>query len=145
MTTLKHSIVINASIDKLDAITLDGNRFSEWYEGIEQSIPDSKFPDPGGVVETVYRTAGIKFNVKMISLAIVRSHYLIMKMEGMITGTSKWEYIPDGDGVRVTCTFEYEMPGGGIGKALNKLVVERMNDENLEKSLGNLKALVEAS
>ena len=32
---------------------------------------------------------------------------------------------------------------GGLGQAVNKLVVEKMNAENLEKSLNNLKALVE--
>lgn len=37
------------------------------------------------------------------------------------------------------------MPGGGLGQALNRLVVEKMNTENLEKSLSNLKALVESS
>jgi hypothetical protein len=35
------------------------------------------------------------------------------------------------------------MPGGGLGQAVNKLMVEKMNAENLEKSLENLKTLVE--
>jgi len=35
------------------------------------------------------------------------------------------------------------MPGAALGKVLDKLVVERMNAKNLEKSLSNLKSLVE--
>jgi hypothetical protein len=35
------------------------------------------------------------------------------------------------------------MPGGGIGQAVNKLIVEKMNAENLEKSLASLKVVVE--
>jgi hypothetical protein len=35
------------------------------------------------------------------------------------------------------------MPGGGLGKIADKLVVERMNTSNLEKSLENLKAYFE--
>jgi hypothetical protein len=34
------------------------------------------------------------------------------------------------------------MPGGALGKIVDKLVVERMNARNLEASLENLKALV---
>jgi hypothetical protein len=37
------------------------------------------------------------------------------------------------------------MPGGGLGKIADKFVVERMNISNLEKSLENLKTLVEGS
>lgn len=62
----------------------------------------------------------------------------------MITGTNRWVYQPEEAGIRVTAVLDYEMPGGGLGQALNKLVVEKMNTENLEKSLSNLKALVES-
>ena len=40
-------------------------------------------------------------------------------------------------------SFEYEMPGGGVGKLVDRLLAERMNAQNLEKSLENLKALAE--
>jgi uncharacterized membrane protein len=66
-------------------------------------------------------------------------------MDGMITGTNRWVYSPAGDDTQVTATLEYELPGGGIGQAINKLLVEKMNAENLEKSLSNLKAVVEKS
>jgi uncharacterized membrane protein len=49
----------------------------------------------------------------------------------------------EGDSTRVDLTFDYEMPGGGLGKIADKLVVERTNDKNAETSLANLKALAE--
>jgi uncharacterized membrane protein len=61
----------------------------------------------------------------------------------MITGTNRMAFEPEGEGTRVTLGFEYEMPGGGVGKLVDRLVIERMNAQNLEKSLENLKALVE--
>ena len=74
----------------------------------------------------------------------MRGQFLSLKLDGMITGTSRWVYTPEGNGTtRVTCLFEYEMPGGGLGQALNKLVVERMNNDNVEKSLNNLKTILE--
>jgi uncharacterized membrane protein len=63
----------------------------------------------------------------------------------MIMGKSRWFYTPEEEGIRVNCRFEYDMPGGSIGQAVNKLVVERMNVQNLEKSLENLKTVVESN
>ena len=65
------------------------------------------------------------------------------KMEGMITGTNHWVFTPEGEGTLVKATFDYEMPGGVLGKLADKMIVERMNIENLEKSLNILKKLVE--
>lgn len=65
-------------------------------------------------------------------------------MEGMITGINEWVYTPEGEGTLVAATFDDEMPGGVPGRMADRLVVERINDENLEKSLKNLKKLAEA-
>lgn len=143
MTTLKHSIVINASQTEIDAVALDGNRLSEWYAGMEQTKADDVYPEVGGVVEAVYKAAGLSFNIKIISIRFVPGQRITLKMEGMITGTNRWVYTPEDKGILVTCTMDYEMPGGGLGQLANMLVVEKMNSENLEKSLANLKAVVE--
>jgi hypothetical protein len=142
-TVLERSIVINATTEAIDRVTLDGARFPEWYAGVQQATPDDLYPEPGGRVALVYRAAGARFNMTMTSLRIVHGHSLLLRMEGMITGKSRWIYTPEGEGTRVSCTFEYDVPGGDVGQAFNKLILERMNAENLEKSLANLKAVVE--
>jgi hypothetical protein len=144
-TVVEKSLVIRATPEEIDAITLDGSRLPEWYAGVQSAEADATYPEAGGVVNMVYRSAGINFKMSMTSLRLVRGESLLLKMDGMITGKSRWFYIPEGDDTRVNCRFEYEMPGGSIGQAVNKLVVERMNVQNLEKSLENLKALAEGS
>ncbi|MCI0396020.1 MAG: SRPBCC family protein [Chloroflexi bacterium] len=144
MTTIvERSIIINAMPDKIDAITLDGSRLPEWYTGIEAATVDNLYPEPGGAVDIIYKAAGVTFKMTMTSLRLARRQSLLLRLEGMIVGKSRWIYTPEGDATRVTSRFEYEMPGGDVGKALNKLVLERVNAENLEKSLNSLKALVE--
>jgi len=145
MTTLERSIVINATQEQVDAVALNGSRLPEWYAGIQEAKPDSIYPEVGGVVETIYKAAGINFNIKMTSTEFSKGENISLQLEGMITGTNQWVYTPENGGVRVTCTMVYEMPGGGLGQIANKLVVEKMNTENLEKSLANLKALIEGS
>ena len=143
MTTLERSIVIKATPAAIDTVALNGNRLSEWYTGMQETKADAVYPEVGGTVDTVYRAAGINFKVKITSIALDRGHSITLQMDGMITGANRWVYSPAGEDTQVTATLEYELPGGGLGQAINKLVVEKMNAENLEKSLNNLKAVVE--
>ncbi|MCB8944905.1 MAG: SRPBCC family protein [Ardenticatenaceae bacterium] len=143
-TVVEKSIVVKATPDEVDAVTLDGNLLPQWYAGVQSVELEGAYPDPGGAVKMVYRSAGINFKMSMTSLRLVKGESLLLKLDGMITGKSRWFYTPEGDDTRVSCRFEYEMPGGSIGQAVNKLVVERMNVQNLEKSLEDLKALVES-
>jgi len=64
-------------------------------------------------------------------------------MEGMLSGRARWELTPEGDGTRLTTTFDYALPAGVFGKIADALVVKRMNGKSLEKALNNFKALVE--
>jgi len=144
MTTLERSVLINASVDAIEAITDDARRLPEWYAGIEQATPDDLFPEPGGKVELVYKAAGVTFNLTQTSVERVPGQVGVNRMEGMIAGTNRMTFAPEGEGTRVSMRFEYEMPGGGVGKLFDRLVVERMNAQNLERSLENLKRLLES-
>jgi uncharacterized membrane protein len=64
-------------------------------------------------------------------------------MEGMVSGRARWELSPEGDGTRLTTTFDYVLPGGVFGKIADALIVKRMNARTLEQGLHNFKALVE--
>lgn len=144
MPTVERSIVIKATAEAIDAVMLNGNRLPEWYAGIQEAHADGRYPHVGGSVEATYRAASINFKIKIISVELVPGQRATLKMEGMITGANRWIYHPEREGIRVIAALDYEMPRGGLGQALNKLVVEKMNRENLEKSLSNLKALVES-
>ncbi len=143
MAKVERSIVINASPEVLEAITSDGTRLTEWYVGVEKSEPDSTFPDVGGKMVNTYKAAGVAFEMTQTVLERIEGKSTKYKMEGMITGVNEWTFVPEGDGIRVTASFDYEMAGGALGKIADKLVVEKMNIENLEKSLENLRKLAE--
>ena len=143
MTAIERSIVIKGTAEEIDAITSDGDRLPEWYAGITSATSDDIFPEPGGKVEMKYKSAGITFDMSQTSLENEPAKRGKYKMEGMVTGVYESILEPVDEGTRFTLKFDYEMPGGGIGKVVDKLVVERMNTRNLEDSLENIKALVE--
>ena len=143
-TTVERSVIIRANPDQINAVALDGKRLPEWYEGIQAAVPDSMYPQMGGAVDVTYKAAGINFNLKMKTIEYVDGISFGLEMDGMIKGRTRWELAPRGEGrTKLICTFQYEMPGGSIGQAVNKMVVEKMNVENLEKSLDRLKMLCE--
>ena len=67
----------------------------------------------------------------------------LLQMEGMLSGQARWALAPEGDGTRLTTTFDYALPGGVFGKVADALIVKRMNGKSLEEALINFKALVE--
>jgi uncharacterized membrane protein len=144
-TSVERSVIIRANPEEINAVALDGRRLPEWYTGIEISTPDSTYPMLGGAVDVVYKAAGINFKLKMTTVEYVEGERFSLQLEGMIKGKTRWELAPRGpERTKLSCTFEYEIPGGGLGQAINNLVVEKMNIENLDKSLDKLKVLVES-
>ena len=67
----------------------------------------------------------------------------LLQMEGMLSRRARWELIPEGDGTRLTTTFDYALPGGVFGKLADALIVKRVNGKSLEEGLDNFKTLVE--
>jgi carbon monoxide dehydrogenase subunit G len=145
MTVLERSIFIAAPAETIDAFTGDASRWAEWYPGVEQCEPDSAFPrQTGSGAKVVYKALGTHFNITFTSLEYNYLHSLAYRMDGMITGTMRYTLTAEDGGTRVTGTYDYEVPGGGLGKLFDKLVLERMNAENLEKALENMKERIEA-
>lgn len=143
MATIKKSIIINASTDDIDKYAIDANTYPQWFAGVESVEVDGTFPEVGGTVAVKYKSAGLTMDMTMISIAINRGESLTIEMDGMISGTQSWLYEASDGGTKVNCTFDYNMKGGGLGAIADKLVAERMNTQNLEKSLESLKQIVE--
>jgi len=143
MATIEKNIVINATTDEIDKYAIDPLTYPQWFAGVESVESDGKFPEVGGKVAIKYKSAGLTFDMTMESISIEHGDHLTIKMDGMISGTQSWKYEPADNGTLVNCTFDYAMAGGGLGKIADKLVAERMNTQNLEKSLESLKSVVE--
>jgi uncharacterized membrane protein len=143
MATIEKSVIINASTEAIDKFAINPRTWPEWVAGIESVDPDNVFPEKGGVLKVKYGAAGMKFDISFTTREIVHGDHVIWDMAGMIDGFQHWSYISAGGGIQVNCKFEYNMPGGGLGAIADKLIVERMNTNNIEQTLANLKKVVE--
>lgn len=143
MAAIEKSIVIHATTSTIDRFALDPTTWPGWFQGVESVNTDGVFPEVGGIVEVDYKSMGMSFTLTMTSEELVIGSHVVFRMDGMINGFQRWYYEPEGGAVRVFCHFEYELPGGGIGKALDKMLFQRTNTTSIETSLKGLKSIIE--
>ena len=143
MSIVQRSVQINASPQETMALLSDASRWPDWYPGMTELTITAPFPEEGGKVAFKAKSAGISIPITETVLDYQPGKLQLLQMEGMLSGRARWELTPEGDGTRLTTTFDYALPGGALGKFADALMVKRMNGKSLEEGLNNFKALVE--
>jgi coenzyme Q-binding protein COQ10 len=143
MAMVQRNVQIKASPRETMALLSDASRWPDWYPGMTQISITPPFPQEGGKVVFKVKSAGVSMPITETVLEYQADKLQVLRMEGLLSGRARWEVITEGDGTRLTTTFEYSLPGGVFGKIADSLVVERMNAKSLEQGLQNFKALVE--
>jgi len=144
MAIVRRDVQIRASAQDTMALLSDASRWPDWYPGMTRIDITAPFPETGGKVAFKVRSAGVSMAITETVLDYQADRLQLLEMEGMLSGSARWELTPEGDGTRLTTTFDYALPGGPIGKIADTLMVRRMNARSLEEALQNFKALVES-
>ena len=143
MAIVQRTIQIKASPQQTMALLSDASRWPDWYPGMTEINIAAPFPEAGGKVAFKAKSAGMSIRIAETVLDYQPDKLQLLQMEGMLSGRARWELTPEGDGTRLTTTFDYALPGGGFGKLADALIVKRMNGKTLADALNNFKALVE--
>jgi carbon monoxide dehydrogenase subunit G len=143
MAVVQRNIQINAPPQETMALLSDASRWPDWYPGMTEVNVVDPFPEQGGKVTFKVKSAGVTMAITETVLDYQPDKLQLFQMEGMLSGRARWEVTPEGDGTRLTTTFDYSLPGGVIGKLADGLIVKRLNGKSLEDGLNNFKALAE--
>jgi uncharacterized protein YndB with AHSA1/START domain len=143
MAIVQRNVQIRASPREVMAYLSDASRWPDWYPGMTEIDIAAPFPEAGGKVAFKVKSAGVSMPISETVLDYEPDRLQLFEMEGMLSGRARWELTPEGDGTRLTTTFDYALPGGVFGRIGDALIVKRMNAKSLEEALHNLKALVE--
>jgi len=143
MAIVQHSVQIKAAPQATMARLSDAGRWPDWYPGMTEIDVAAPFPERGGKVAFKVKSAGMSMPITETVLDYQPDRLQVLQMEGMLSGRARWELTPDGDGTRLTTTFDYALPGGVFGKLADALVVKRMNRKALAEALNNFKALAD--
>ena len=143
MAIVQRNVQINASPQEAMALLSDASGWPEWYPGMTDVNVSAPFPETGGKVAFKVKSAGMSMPITETVLDYQPDKLQLLQMEGMLSGRARWELTPEGNGTRLTTTFDYALPGGVFGKTADALIVKRLNGNSLEEALRNFKALVE--
>ena len=97
-------------------------------------------PRGGGKVAFKVKSAGMSMSITETVLDYQPDKLQLFQMEGMLSGRARWELTPEGDGTRLTTTFDYALPGGVFGKIADALIVKRMNAQEPRGSSSQLQS-----
>ena len=125
------------------ALLSDASLWPDWYPGMTSIDVTAPFPDTGGKVAFKVKSAGMTMPITETVVDYQPGKLQLLEMEGVLRGRARWELTPEGNGTRLTTTFDYALPGGPLGKLADALMVKRLNAKALEGGLQNFKALVE--
>jgi uncharacterized membrane protein len=140
---VQRSVEIKAPPPQTMAHLSDASRWPEWYPGMTLLDVSAPFPLEGGKVAFKVKSAGLSLPITETVTEYQPDRLQVLQMEGMLSGHARWELNPEGDGTRLTTTFDYVLPGGVLGKLADALLVKRLNGKSLEEGLENFKTFVE--
>ena len=145
MAKIEKSIEINAPVAKVFALVNDWHNTLGYMESFTKFEPTTEMEEGDGA-RFVYalKAAGMEMGGEMeISEWEQDKGWSMTSTKGMKTN-ARWAFEPlTENSSRVTFTTEYEVPGSFLGAIVDKLLVERTNEANAEKSLQNLKRMAE--
>jgi uncharacterized protein YndB with AHSA1/START domain len=143
MAIVQRNVQVKASLQETMALVSDASRWPDWYPGMTELEIVAPFPEEGGKVSFKVKSPGMSMPITETVLDYQPEKLLLLQMEGTLSGRARWELTPEGDGTRLTTTFDYALPGGVFGKLADALIAKRMNAKSLEEALRNFKELVE--
>ncbi len=146
MATIHTSMDIEAPAERVFELLADPARLPDYAPGVSsvESIQHTE-QQVGDAFRATYAVLGLHFSMTFTTTAYEPPTTLTRRFAGGMTGTWTWRLEPRGERTHLTTAMEYELAGGILGKAMNAMVVERMNAQNAERMLENLKRVSEAT
>jgi len=143
MVELKKHIEINAPVEKVFDFMEEPKNLVDIWPSMQEVRNVEEQPEGGQTFDWTYKMAGIKFQGSSKTLEYVENEHSVVVNEEGIPSKLTWDYQPSGEGTALDLRIEYEIPVPVLGKLAEKVVV-KMNDNEADTLLSNLKAVMEA-
>ncbi len=143
MAKMERSIVIHAPVEKVFGYAADPSNLPEFWPSMMEVKDVQPLPNGGHRFRWVYKMAGMRFEGTSEDVEYVPNQRFVQKSRGGVEGTATWTFLPEAGDTRVTFLGEYTVPIPLLGR-LAEAVIVKVNDQETEALLSNLKARMEA-
>jgi uncharacterized membrane protein len=149
MTRIERSVHIEESQDRVFRVLTDLKLIPRWAVIAQDTYvrPENELTSAGQEFHWTIRIAGIDLETDWVVSEYDPPRAVSYNVTSPRNGRleMKQRVLDAGDGgCRVELEVDYDLPGGFLGEALDKVIVEHRNQAAVERSLNNLKELVEA-
>ncbi|MBN2076108.1 MAG: SRPBCC family protein [Dehalococcoidales bacterium] len=136
-------ISINTPIEKVFDAVANPEKMAEYSNASVLLEVKGNPGELGSSADWEYNVAGMKFHATTTVSLVKKPKKLIQEMAGAMPGRWIWNLKQKGKATTVDFCIEYNLPGGMFGRMADRLFLGRMNQKNLEKTLGCLKEYCE--
>ena len=146
MTRIERAIQIDRSPREVFALLTDLDRLEEWATIAGETRDVSTRPIRNGTTfSQVMRVLGQELQTEWRVDELNAPHHVAYSATAPGGGelAMRQTVIPVDRGSRVELQIDYELPGGFIGELIDRAYVEGHNEREAERSLENLKRLLE--
>ena len=98
--------------------------------------------DVGQSWDWTFVMGGVELKGRAETAAYIEGKNYSFKTTSGIVSTFSYSVAPAPEGTRLTVDVEYEVPNNVLGKIADKTVVERLNDQEGERAVQNLQAIL---
>ncbi len=145
MAKIKRDIDIQVPPEDAFEALIDWSRLSDWSTVTQSHEGADRCSGVGEEFDQQLRIGGVPLQTHWRVVEFEPPRSLAYEVTAMARGrmTLRQRVASSGEGARVEFDVDYDLPGGFLGEALDRVYVERRNEREVEHSLQNLKDLLE--
>src|SRR5919201_6138827 len=147
MSEIHRGATVEASIERVFDFVDDPENLRTYVPNVER-VEDVQRTDKriGDSFRVIYKVLAVTFDEKFTVIEYESPHRTVLTFEGGMKGKFAWTFEAEGPHTRVNVDVEYELAGGPLGKAVDRLLLERTNERTIDPMLQNMrKELTEAT
>ena len=139
MAEIHKSTTVAAPVEKVFEIVDDPANFPKYVPNVNDVV-DVRRSDGriGDSFRVIYKVLGVTFDEKFTVTHYQRPNMIKSTFAGGMTGTFAWTFEPQQERSKVTIDVDYKLAGGPLGKAVDSLMLQRVNEKTIEDTLKNL-------
>ena len=142
MAEIHKSTTVATPADKGFEIVDDPANFPKYVPNVHEVVDIRRSAGRiGDSFRVIYKVLGVTFDEKFTVTEYERPNRIKSTFSGGMTGTFAWTFEPLGEGSKINVDIDYQLAGGPLGKAVDSLMLQRVNEKTIEDTLQNLARL----
>jgi ribosome-associated toxin RatA of RatAB toxin-antitoxin module len=139
MAEIHKSATVAAPVEKVFEIVDDPANFPKYVPNVHDVVDVRRSAGRiGDSFRVIYKVLGVTFDEKFTVTESDRNSRITSTFSGGMTGTFAWKFEPQGEESKINVDIDYQLAGGPLGKAVDSLMLQRVNEKTIADMLQNL-------